>query len=304
MTVDAVTLVAVFISVALLTGAIASATLRQYAPERKRLREITRLPWIDAAGKPLTLAAAPNVLAERICRVMPRSEKRMTEMRQKLVSAGYRSPAAPAVYAASQIVSAVVVSIVGLLITWQTSTALLGLVTGFVLPSLWLKAKVSRRKRIIRDGLADILDLLVVCLESGSGVDQAILRCGEELAIAYKPLADELTLVANEIRAGTPRPDALLHLADRTAVADVRSLVTMLIQTDRYGTSIAQALRVHADLLRTRRRQRAEERAGKANVKLTIPLVLCLFPAFYILTLGPSLLEFYRIFASVVADTK
>jgi tight adherence protein C len=179
--------------------------------------------------------------------------------------------------------------------------ALLALVVGFTVPGFWLSRQVRRRSAIIRAGLPDVVDLLVVCLESGCGLDQAILRTGEELGLAYAPLQDELALVVNEIRAGTPRNEAFRHLSERTNVDVVGGLVSMLVQTDRYGTSIAQALRVHADLLRTSRRQRAEEKAGKASVKLVIPLVLCLFPAFYILTLGPAILQFIRALAAVVA---
>ena len=124
---------------------------------------------------------------------------------------------------------------------------------------------------MIRNGLPDVLDLLIVCLESGCSLDQAILKSGEELALAYKPLGDELALVANEIRAGKPRAEAFRRFAERTCIDDVRSMVAMLVQTDRYGTSLAEALRVHADLFRTRRRQRAEERAAKAGVKLVVP---------------------------------
>ena len=154
---------------------------------------------------------------------------------------------------------------------------------------------------MIRNGLPDVLDLLIVCLESGCSLDQAILKSGEELALAYKPLGDELALVANEIRAGKPRAEAFRRFGERTGVDDVRSMVAMLVQTDRYGTSLAEALRVHADLFRTRRRQRAEERAAKAGVKLVVPLVFCLFPAFYILTLGPALLQFVRVFFNAVS---
>ena len=145
-----------------------------------------------------------------------------------------------------------------------------------------------------------MLDLLIVCLESGCSLDQAVLRSGEELAITYRPLGDELALVANEIRAGTPRGDAFMHFAERTRLDDVRSLVTMLVQTDRYGTSIANALRMHADLFRTRRRQRAEENAARAGVKLVFPLVFCLFPAFYLITLGPAILQFVRVLFGTV----
>ena len=297
-----ISLAAVTLSVALLSGMVASSVMRRYAPERKRLKQIAIPQQGHQWRQPLTLTSEPSELAERICRVMPRSTKRMGEMRQRLVTAGYRSTAAPAVFAASQIVSALAVGVAAMVLTRNFAIGLLSIVAGFTLPGFWLKHEGSQRGRAIQNGLPDVVDLLIVCLESGCSLDQAILKSGEELVLAYKPLADELALVANEIRAGKPRSEAFTNFADRTGVDDVRSLVTMLIQTDRYGTSIAQALRVHADLLRTRRRQRAEERAAKASVKLVIPLVLCLFPAFYIVTLGPALLQFFRTFMSVVAD--
>ena len=162
--------------------------------------------------------------------------------------------------------------------------------------------QVGKRSRIIQNGLPDVLDLLIICLESGSSLDQAILKSGEELALTYRPLSDELALVANEIRAGKPRSEAFANFANRTRVEDVRSLVAMLVQTDRYGTSMGQALRTHADLFRSRRRQRAEERAAKASVKLVFPLVFCLFPAFYLITLGPALLQFARVFMNAIAS--
>jgi tight adherence protein C len=299
-----ISLVAVTLSVALLSGVLASSVLRRYAPERKRLRQITRPQPNDTWREPLGLTSEPNALAERICRVMPRSSKRMGEMRQRLVSAGYRSKAAPAVFAASQIVCAIVAGVTALALSGVFAAGLLSLIAGFTCPGLWLKYEGSKRGRVIQNGLPDVLDLLIVCLESGCSLDQAILKSGEELALAYKALGDELALVANEIRAGKPRAEAFTNFADRTGVDDVRSLVIMLIQTDRYGTRIPQALRVHADVLRTRRRQRAEERAAKASVKLVFPLVLCLFPAFYILTLGPALLQFFRTFMNAVSDFK
>jgi tight adherence protein C len=217
------------------------------------------------------------------------------------VAAGFRSLAAPAMYAASQIVCALICGVIVALLTGRGGIGLLALVGGFTLPGFWLSAQVKKRARTIRRGLPDVVDLLIVCLESGAGLDQAIVKSGEELALAYPPLGDELALLANEIRAGKPRSDAFRNFAERTGLEDVRSLVSMLVQTDRYGTSIAQALRVHADLLRTRRRQYAEERAAKASVKLVLPLVLCLFPAFYILTLGPAMLQFVRVLGNTVA---
>jgi tight adherence protein C len=298
-------IVALAFSTAVLSGMAAWSVLRRYAPERKRLRQMAarheaRGEWRDSVA----LRDQRSVLAERICRMMPRSATRMGEMRQKLVAAGYRSLAAPTVYAASQIVSALTIGAAIGLATGSPPVGILSMIAGFALPGLWLSAQITNRSRAIRDGLPDVVDLLIVCLESGAGLDQAILKSGEELALACKPLGEELALVSNEIRAGKPRGEAFANFAERTGIDEVRSLVAMLVQTDRYGTSIAQALRVHADLLRTRRRQRAEERAAKAGVKLVFPLVFCLFPAFYILTLGPALLRFARIFASTVEGLK
>ena len=299
---DLVMLVAVFASVALVTGATASAALRRYAPERKRLRQLARPAQLVEWNQPLGLTEQPHELAERICRVLPRSETRMGEMRQRLISAGYRTQAALVVFAASQIVCAIVVGVVALGVSRQVAVGILGLIVGFVLPGSWLSRKIRQRARDVRNGLPDVIDLLIVCLESGCSLDQAVLKTAEELSVAYPALADELALVANEIRAGTPRAEAFNRFAARTRDEDVRGFVSMLVQTDRYGTSIAPALRVHAKVLRTRRRQRAEERAGKANVKLVVPLVLCLFPAFYILALGPALLQFVRVFIDLAGS--
>jgi tight adherence protein C len=149
---------------------------------------------------------------------------------------------------------------------------------------------------MIENGLADALDLLVVCIEAGLGLDQAIVKTSDELAIAYPVLANELRIVTTEIRAGKPRIEAFRSFSDRTKVEDVRTLVAMLIQTDRFGTSVGQALRTHADTSREKRRQRAEERAQKIAVKLVFPLVLCFFPAFYVVVLGPAIITFVRSF--------
>jgi len=290
----------IFVAVGLIAGTVTSAALRRRAPELKRLRQLARVQP-GGGREPLGLTDQPSALAARICRVVPRSPKRMGEMRRRLVSAGYRSNAAPVMYAASQIVCSVAAGVVMLVVTGQIALGLLSMIAGFGIPSVWLSHQNKKRSRLIRNGLPDVLDLLIVCLESGCSLDQAILKSGEELAVAYKPLSDELALVANEIRAGKPRAEAFQRFAERTASDEVRSMVTMLLQTDRYGTSIAQALRVQADLFRTRRRQHAEERAAKAGVKLVVPLVFCLFPAFYILTLGPALLQFLRVFLDAVS---
>jgi tight adherence protein C len=149
---------------------------------------------------------------------------------------------------------------------------------------------IERRRQAITDGLPDVLDLLIVCLEAGSSLDQAIVRATEELYLAYPALGEELKMLTAETRAGKPRIEAFKNLEARTKNEDVKSLVAMLVQTDRFGTSVSQALRTFAEVSRTKRRQRAEERAAKIGVKMVFPLVLCLFPALYVVTLGPAAL--------------
>jgi tight adherence protein C len=153
----------------------------------------------------------------------------------------------------------------------------------------------SRRQHRIRLSLPDALDLLVVSVEAGLGLDQALARVGQELAFAYPELSSELRLVNLELLAGTSRAEALRNLADRTGVEDLRSLVAMLVQTDKFGTSVATSLRVFSETLRTKRRQRAEEAAAKTGVKMVFPLVLCIFPAIWIVTIGPAAIRFIRV---------
>jgi tight adherence protein C len=222
----------------------------------------------------------------------------MTKLRRRLASAGYNSLGASVAYAASETLMPFVVGGITLL-TFGFSRwyfALLGAAVGFVLPSLWLGRKTAQRQKQIRNGLPDALDLMIVCIEAGSGIDQAIMKTSDELDITYPALADELRLVTTEMRAGKPRIDAFKNLASRTKVDEVRSLVSMLIQTDRFGTSVAQALRTHAQVSRTTRRQAAEEKAAKIGVKLVFPLVFCLFPALYVAILGPAVVEYFKLF--------
>ena len=172
----------------------------------------------------------------------------------------------------------------------------IGGVVGYLLPGLFLDYKISVRRKAIRNGLPDVLDLLIVCLEAGNSLDQAVVKASQELSIAYPALADELRILTTETRAGKPRIDAFRNLAQRTKVDDIRALVAMLAQTDRFGTSVGQALRTMAAEMRKKRRQAAEENAAKLGVKLVFPLVFCLFPALYVVILGPAVLAFQRAF--------
>jgi tight adherence protein C len=163
-----------------------------------------------------------------------------------------------------------------------------------VIPDLALVRATKKHHKAIQNGLPDAIDLIVVCVEAGSSLDQAIVRASDELEFAVPALAGELRAVTNEIRAGKPRLEAFQGLARRTPIDDVRALVAMLTQTDRFGTSIAQALRTHAGTARTKRRQRAEERAAKVGVKMVFPLALCLIPALYVVCLGPVVIKIIR----------
>jgi tight adherence protein C len=162
----------------------------------------------------------------------------------------------------------------------------------------------KKRQHKIQLGLADALDLMVVSVEAGLGLDQAILRVGDELQFAHPDLANELRLVNIELRAGKARTDALRNLADRTGLDDLVSLTTMLIQTDKFGTSVAQSLRVFSETLRTKRRQRAEEAAAKTGVKMVFPLVFCIFPAIWVVAIGPAAIKFVQVIFPIAQNIK
>lgn len=221
----------------------------------------------------------------------------MPAVRQLLLHAGYHGPNAPAIYWGTRVSLVLLLGFLGLVLLplhggmLRSLAIILWLVgLGWVGPVFFLRQRARSRQRDIERALPDVFDLLVVCVEAGLGLNQAMVRVAEEIDTLSPITSQQLTLVNLEIRAGTPREEALRHLADRTGVAEVSSLVTMLIQTDRFGTSIAQALRVHADTLRTKRRQRAEETGAKTTVKLVFPLVFFVFPAMFVVILGPAVL--------------
>jgi len=171
---------------------------------------------------------------------------------------------------------------------------------GFYLPVLWLRIRIARRKEEILRGFPDALDLLVVCVEAGVGLDAAINRVGEEMRLSNKVLSEEFRLLSLELRAGKLRRDALRNFALRTDLEDVSSFVTLLIQTDRFGTSVAQAVRVQSDFMRNRRHQRAEEMAAKLPVKLVFPLILFIFPSLFVVILGPAVIRIFRVLFPVM----
>jgi tight adherence protein C len=244
---------------------------------------------------------------KRIGDKVPRSPKEMGTLRLRLVQAGYRRDEALTIFFGIRVLFAVVLFLLlssSLIIRPNTLVALGGLCMGYLLPGMILARLAKRRAHRVRMSLADALDLLVVSVEAGLGLDQALTRVGTELAFAYPELADELKLINLELRAGKPRAEALRNLADRTGVDDLSSLVTMLIQTDKFGTSVAQSLRVYSETLRTKRRQRAEEAAAKTGVKMVFPLVLCIFPSIWVVTIGPAAIKFVTVLFPMVENMK
>ena len=168
----------------------------------------------------------------------------------------------------------------------------LGAAFGWVVPSFFLSVRVTKRQRAIQRILPDAVDLLVICVEAGMGLNQALLRVAEEMRhVGDDILTTEIGQMNLEVRAGTARDQALMALSERTGVADVRSLVTMLIQTERFGTSVADSLRIHADTMRVSRQQRTEEAAAKTTIKLVFPLALCILPALMVVILGPVIIQ-------------
>jgi tight adherence protein C len=246
-------------------------------------------------------------LFKRVGEKAPRSPKELGSLRLRLVQAGYRREEALTIFFGIRIVFALALFAAfstGLFMKANILFAFGGLALGYLLPGMLLARAAKRRAHRIRLSLADMLDLLVVSVEAGLGLDQAISRVGAELAFAYPELSDELRLINLELRAGKPRSEALRNLADRTGVDDLSSLVTMLIQTDKFGTSVAQSLRVYSETLRTKRRQRAEEAAAKTGVKMVFPLVFCIFPAIWVVTIGPAAIKFITVLFPLVEGTK
>ena len=224
-----------------------------------------------------------------------------------LIQAGLRSPSALPIYMGSRVAFGVILAIVALALATvggargpQTVAMTIGAgIVGWIGPAFYVGGRARRRRKGITFALADTLDMLVVCVEAGLGLNQALLRVAEEVRHVNLAMAADLALVNLEIRAGVDRTEALRNLGDRTGVEDIRALTAVLIQTDRFGTSIAAALRTQSESLRTKRRQRAEEAAAKTTIKLVPPLVLCIFPAMFAVVLGPAAIQIFKLLAGL-----
>jgi tight adherence protein C len=234
--------------------------------------------------------------------LVPAAPKDLPLLKRRLLRAGYRNPQAVRLFYGARVCCTMLLGAGGLAIALRTyatpehlcEIVAAAVVTGFVAPMQYLLWRVARRKRSIEKALPNILDLMVVCVESGLGLDQTIIQVAQELRATHPELCSEFAIMNLEVRAGKRRVDALHNLADRTGVEDVRRLVAVLVQTDRFGTSIAQSLRGHADYLRVMARQRAEERAAKLAVKLVFPIFFCVLPSLFVVTIGPVITHLVR----------
>jgi len=277
-------------------GAMALLPRRVSAIDR-RLEELVMPP---ARGEETARPRFQSLVGmlKRVGEKAPRSPKELGQLRLRLVQAGYRRDEALTIFFGIRISFALLLFVLfstPLIMRPNILMALPAMALGYILPGMVLARRAKARAHRIRLALADMLDLLVVSVEAGLGLDQALSRVGTELAFAYPDLSDELRLINLELRAGKPRSEALRNLADRTGVDDLGSLVTMLIQTDKFGTSVAQSLRVQAETLRVKRRQRAEEAAAKTGVKMVFPLVFCIFPSIWVVTIGPAAIRFVTV---------
>jgi len=238
----------------------------------------------------------------------PKTEEEVINFQKPLARIGYRNAHATLIFFGIKVLGAILLPalfLMGKLLSGRAMNPLavmmipfvLALI-GFYLPNLWLHLKISARKEKIMEGFPDALDLMVICVEAGMGLDQAINRVGEEMKLSCPPISEEFKTLNMEMRMGKSRRDALRNMANRTELDDVTSLVTLLIQTDQFGTSIAQALRVHSDSMRVQRRQRAEEKAAKLPLKLLFPLILFIFPSLFVVIMGPAMIQVFRVLGS------
>jgi len=289
----------------ILTAAITYFGYRRYARPARLYDQLGGNASAPATTLELATDAGPGpvgTVIEQVGAILPVSAEEVESIRKDLVMAGYRSSHAVAIYLGARIVACVVLVLAALVIRpLITSNFIFAIVmpiaagfVGFFGPSYYLEYLIAARQDRIREALPDALDLMVVAVEAGLGLDQAIQHVGRELSFARGEIGEELQLVNLEIRAGKRRIEALRHLAERTGEAELRKLVAVLIQTDRFGTSISDSLRTHSEFMRTRRRQEAEERAGKVGVKLVFPIFFLVLPSMLVVAAGPGLLQVFK----------
>ncbi len=290
--------VMVFITVAL---AVTLVGMRLWVRPQEYIERVT-----GVVAEPEETPAHPSLifrdLLNRLGSMVPASPKDMTVMQRRLVRAGLRGPNALKLLYGAKLVLGVGLPLVMTIVVWGSASEVFNKLAavaaaagvGFFGPNEYVNWMSRRRQREIRRGLPNALDLLVVCVESGLGLDQAIVQVAKELEHAHPEISEEFALVNIELKAGKRRVEALRNLAERTAVDDLKKLVAVLIQADRFGTGVAQSLRAHADFMRVQARQTAEEKAAKLGVKLVFPIFFCILPSLFVVTVGPVAVKIVR----------
>ncbi len=300
----AVILAVVFASVVCVVAAFGYWLMGMRTPVDRRLQEISIDP-IDEPHVEHKESGFDVTWAEPVAKlVLPSEEWKRSRMQKKLVHAGYRGKAGLTLYLAGKLLLAILVPLIFVLpvVTLGfvdsgayevSAVSVLLAVVGFLLPDFFLQQKIVKRQTMIMEAFPDALDLLVVCVESGLSLDGAIQKVATELSYSWPELGEELNMVNLELRAGKERKEALKSLAERTGISDIQGLVSILIQAEHFGTSIADSLREHANEMRLARIQRAKEKAAKLPVKLLFPILLFIFPALFLVILGPAAIRIY-----------
>lgn len=246
-------------------------------------------------------------LAQSAAKLAVSDEEQLAALRKRLMQAGFRDRNAVEIYSASRAIGAVAFAILAFTIgpkaqlLHMVGSALVGAAIGYYLPALYVDNALGRRQRELMNAFPDALDLLVSSVEAGLGVDAAFRRVAEEMEGAAAELSRELQFVSHEVNAGVPRVEALRHLADRTGLDDISALVNVLVQAERFGTSVAKALRIHAELVRTKRMQRAEEKAAQVSPKLTVLMILFILPCLIIILIGPAVINVKNVLLPTMA---
>lgn len=296
---------AVVICAVLLVLTLALLVMGLTDPVQRRLRALKghHHPGVHNAPGGLSMLLAQ--VGERLVDTEELEPEKLSQTRQLLMHAGYRQPAAVQAYWALRMLLIFIFGGVGMLmlpflpsmsIGRSALVVVIAAGVGWLLPAIWVDYRKQARMDSLRASFPDALDMLVVCVESGLSLPQSIERVADEMAVGHSQLAEELALVNSEVRAGIPPTEALRHLSDRTGLEDVRGLVSLLGQSIRFGTSVADTLRVYAEEFRDRRTQAAEEKAAMIGTKLVFPLIFCLWPSFFLIAIGPAIIGVFKAF--------
>lgn len=289
----------IFVALAL---AISYAGMKMYVRPKEAMERVTGASLEHHEAAPTHPSLVFHDIVKRLGALVPASPKDVTVMHRRLIRAGYRNPnALKVLYGAKALLGILLPSVMVVVMlnsqmdrSNKAIAVLVAVVAGFFGPNEFVRRMAKKRQKRIQRGLANALDLMVVCVESGLGLDQAILQVAKELEHAHAEISEEFAIVNLELKAGKRRAEALRNLADRTAVEDLKKLVAVLIQADRFGTGVGQSLRAHSDYMRVQARQIAEEKAAKLGVKLVFPIFFCILPSLFVVTVGPVVMRIMR----------